>query len=186
MMTGGTGKRLSIPVRVPDPVRLAGLLLAGVMLQTVMTSRLDFMDVVPDVFLVLVVVVAIGRGALTGAVFGFAAGFVADIVFLDPVGLRTFVSLLAGYAVGRYSDEMGIGSGWMLIFLVGGVAFATQAGYGLLQFVLGHPSSFLGMVWSQMLPASLLHGLLAPPAYLGLVRLGLLPPLQGPNHSFRR
>jgi rod shape-determining protein MreD len=185
MMAGGADKRLALPFKVPDWVRLAGLLVAAVMMQTVVTSRLDFMQVVPDVFLILVVVVAIGRGSLTGAVFGFAAGFVADIVFLDPVGLRTFVSLIAGYGVGRFAEELGVGSGWMLIFLVAGVAFAAQAGYGLLQFVMGHPGSFFGMLLAQVLPASLLHGLLAPPIYLGLARLGMLPPLEGRNPSFR-
>jgi rod shape-determining protein MreD len=184
-MAGSGSKRLTMPIKVPDEVRLAGLLVAGVALQTVVSSRLEVFGVIPDLFLILVIAVAIGRGSYTGAIFGFAAGLVADVVFLDPVGLRTFVSLVAGYAIGRYSEELGLSSAWMLILLVGAVALVTQGAYGLLQFVLGHPGSFLGMFWEQVLPSAVLDALLAPPVYLGLARLGVVPALEGSSPSFR-
>jgi rod shape-determining protein MreD len=174
-----------MPVKVPDELRLAGLLVAGVALQTVVSSRLEVFGVIPDLFLILVICVAVGRGAYTGALFGFAAGLVADVVFLDPVGLRTFVSLVAGYAIGRYSEELGLTSAWTLVILVGGVALVTQAMYGMLQFMLGHPGSVLGMFWEQVLPAAILDALLAPPVYLGLARLGIVPALEGSSPSFR-
>jgi rod shape-determining protein MreD len=181
----GREKRLAVPVRIPEPVRLGSLLLVGIALQTIVSARLAIFGVSPDLFLLLVVAVAIARGSLTGAVFGFAAGLVADIIFLDPVGLRAFVSLVAGYALGRYSEEVGLRSAWVLILVAGVVALVSQSVYGLLQFVLGYPGSFWSMLGAQVLPASLLDALLAPPVYLSLVRLGVLPPLEGANPSFR-
>lgn len=172
-------------VRIPPGVKLGLLLLAAVALQALVTSRLAILGVTPDVFLILVVVVALGRGSVTGALFGFAGGLLADVVFLDPVGLRTFVYLVAGYGVGRYSEELGLVNAWMLVLLAGCVALVSQGVYGLLQFVLGWDGSLLAMVRTQILPAALLDGLLAAPVYLGLVRLRCLPPLEGANPSFR-
>jgi rod shape-determining protein MreD len=172
------------PERLLLAGRLALVLLAAVALQTVLSARLTVLGVTPDFFVILVVLVALDRGSLTGAVFGFAAGLVADIVFLDPLGWRAFIFLLAGYAVGRYSEEIGVVNAWLIIVGTAGVSLASQALYGLFQFLMGPSPDFLTMVRVQMIPAALLDGLVAAPLAMALTRLHVLrrqPGTQGPT-----
>ncbi len=154
--------------------RLALLLVFAVVMQTVAASQLSFLGVTADVFLILVVLVAVGSGSTTGLVFGFVAGLTADVIFLDPIGMRTFMYLIIGYLVGRYVEEFGLGSAWVVVVLVAMVSLASQTTYGILQIITGNEGSFLTMFVSQVLPAALFDGLLSAPFYLGLVRARLL------------
>jgi rod shape-determining protein MreD len=154
--------------------RLALLLVFAVVMQTVAASQLSFLGVTADVFVISVVLVAVGSGSTTGLIFGFVVGLTADVVYLDPIGMRTFMYLIIGYLVGRYVEEFGLGSAWVVVVLVGTVSLASQTAYGILQIVTGNEGSFLTMFVSQVLPAALFDGLLSAPLYLGLVRARLL------------
>lgn len=162
--------------------RLALLLAAAVFLQTVVGSQLSFLGVSPDVFVILVVLVAVSSGSMTGSVYGFVAGITADMVFLDPVGMRAFMYLLIGYGVGRYVEEFGLGSAWVVVILAGVMSLASQTVYGILQVATGVEGSFFTMMTTQILPAALFDALIAAPLYLGLQRARLLsrPGAPGP------
>ncbi len=168
-----------------DRLRLALLLLVAVALQTAVFSRLTLLGVTADLFVILVVLVAVSRGPVTAAVFGFVAGLVADIVYLDPVGIHTLIYLVTGYVVARYVEEFGLRSAWMVVVLTGLVSLAAQCVYGVFQFVIGPEGSFFYMVRAQIIPAALLDGLLAAPLYMGLVRLHALPEPGAAEPSFR-
>lgn len=154
--------------------RLGLLLLVAVVLQTAVGSQLSFLGVSPDVFVILVVLVAVGSGSMTGLVYGFVVGITADMVFLDPVGMRAFTYLLIGYGVGRYVEEFGLASAWVVVILAGTMSLASQVVYGILQVATDVEGSFFGMLTAQILPAALFDGLLAAPLYLGLQRIRLL------------
>jgi rod shape-determining protein MreD len=172
-------------LRVPEPVRLGLLLLAAVALQAMLTSRVAVLGVGADLFLILTVLVALTRGALSGVVFGFCAGLVADVIFMDPVGMRAFIYLLVGYGVGRYSEELSLKPGWGLIALAASAALLAEVVYGTFQFVMGPHASFFTMMKVQVLPATLVNGLLAAPVYLALVRIGALRQPGSKDPSFR-
>jgi rod shape-determining protein MreD len=154
--------------------RLALLLVVGVILQTVVVSRLTVLGVSADVYLVLVVLVALGNGPLTGVVFGFCAGLLADVLFLEPIGLRTLIYLMAGYAVGRYGEEFGFTGAWSAVLAATVVSLVAGLGYGVMQFVIGPQQGFFTMLRTQVLPQAVFNGLLAAPLYLGLLRLRLV------------
>ncbi|MHB1345273.1 MAG: rod shape-determining protein MreD [Thermoleophilia bacterium] len=154
--------------------RLGILLLIAIVLQTVVGSQLSFLGVAPDVFVILVVLVAVGSGSSTGLVYGFVVGITADTVFLDPIGMRAFMYLLIGYGVGRYVEEFGLASAWVVVILAGMMSLASQVVYGILQVAMDVEGSFFSMLTSQILPAALFDGLLAAPMYLGLQRIRLL------------
>ncbi|MCZ7661662.1 MAG: rod shape-determining protein MreD [Thermoleophilia bacterium] len=168
-----------------DKGRLALALVAAVAFQTVVTSQLPILGVTADLFLLLTVLVAISRGATVGLVFGFVAGLTADIVFLDPVGLRTFIYLIVGYGVGWYVEEFGLPSAWMVVVLAGVTSLLSQGVYGIFQFIMGSAGGFMAMTRLQVLPAALVDGLLAAPLYVGLVRLRILPRPDAADPSFR-
>jgi rod shape-determining protein MreD len=171
--------------RLLSIVKLGLIIVAAVAIQTALISRLQILGVTADLFLILVVLVGVSRGAVTGMVFGFVAGLIADVVFLDPVGLRTLVYLVAGFAVGRYVEEFGLGSAWGIVLVTAIVSLVSQVVYGLFQFATGPEGALFAMMRSQMLPAAVLDGLVAAPLYLGLVRLRVLPAPGASEPSFR-
>lgn len=164
--------------QVLEILRLGLLLVLGIGLQAVFTSRFTLLGVTADVFLILPVLVGMSRGALVGAVFGFLSGLIADITFMDPIGLRTLIYLLAGYLCGRYAEWMPPYSAWVVVGLAAAATLVGQFTYAVFQFVIGNRAPFLSVMWRQVLPAAVVNGLLAAPLYLGLARLKLMPRLE--------
>ena len=154
--------------------KAALLLVVAVALQTLIVSRVSVLGVTADLFLIFTVVVAIGRGSLEGAVFGFFAGLIADVVFFQPLGVRSLIYVLAGYFVGMFIARFGMVSAWGVLFLAGGTSFLAQFVFGLFQYVMGPQADFLTMVGTQMLPEAILDGLIAVPVYALLARLRLV------------
>lgn len=169
-----------------EVVKLAGLLVLAVAVQAVLTSHFVLLGVTADLFLILTVLVGITRGSLSGAVFGFAAGILADVIFMDPIGVHGLIFLTTGYLTGRYSEWIPPYSAWAVVAAVACAALGAQFVYGVFQLLTGTGASFLGMVWAQMLPSALVSGLLAAPLYLGLVRIRLIRRLDAPGRPFGR
>lgn len=150
------------------------LLVVAVALQTLVVSRVSVLGVTADLFLIFTVVVAIGRGSMEGAVFGFFAGLIADIAFFQPLGVRSLIYVLAGYFVGMFVARFGMMTIWGVLLLAGGTSFVTQFVFGLFQYIMGPQADFLTMVGTQMLPEAILDALIAVPVYALLVRLRLI------------
>ena len=55
----------------------------AVLLQIVLISHISVLGVTADLFLILTVIVAVCRGSLEGAIFGFFAGLIADIAYFS-------------------------------------------------------------------------------------------------------
>jgi len=171
--------------RLLEVLRLSLLLILAVALQAVLTSRLTVLGVTADVFLMLPVLVGMTRGSLAGAVFGFVSGLLADIIFMDPIGLRALIYLLVGYLSGRYAEWMPPYSAWAVVALTAVATLLGQWVYAVFQFLTGNRAPFFTMVWRQVLPAAVVNGLLVAPLYLGLVRLKLVRRLEPGGMSKR-
>ena len=150
------------------------LLVIAVALQTLIVSRVSVLGVTADLFLIFTVVVAMGRGSMEGAIFGFFAGLIADIAFFQPLGVRALIYVLAGYFVGMFVARFGTMTPWGVLFLAGGTSFVAQFVFGLFQYIMGPQADFLTMVGTQMLPEAILDALIAVPVYALLVRLRLI------------
>jgi rod shape-determining protein MreD len=79
---------------------LAAVVVAAALLQTTVLAELRLAGVRPDLLVLSVVAVAMASGPTSGAVFGFSAGLVADLLFDLPVGVSALVYTAAGFAVG--------------------------------------------------------------------------------------
>jgi rod shape-determining protein MreD len=165
--------------------RLLVLLVLAVAVQSILSVRVPLLGVVPDIYILVVVLAAVGEGPLVGAAFGFVVGFVADIAFVEPLGIRTLIYLLAGYATGRFAEEAGLANAWMVVVVAGTVTLASQLIYATFMFLVEPGSGTLSIVPTQALPVALIDGLLAAPAYFGLMRLRLLPHPEAGQPSFR-
>jgi len=150
------------------------MVFAGV-LQTVLISHVTVLGVTADLFLILTIIVAVSRGSLEGAVFGFFVGLIADIVYFQPLGVRSLVYVLVGYLVGMFVARFGTVSPWSVALLAGVSSFLAQVLFGLFQYVMGPRGGFLTMIGIQMLPEAVLDGLVTAPLYVFLVRVRLLP-----------
>jgi rod shape-determining protein MreD len=151
------------------------LLTFAVILQTVLLSHISILGVTADLFLILTVIVAVSRGSLEGAVFGFFAGLVADIAYYQPLGVRALIYVLAGYFVGMFVVRFGTVSPWSVALLAGVTSVLAQFLFGLFQYIMGPRAGLLTMIGTQMLPEAVLDGLVAAPLYVFLVRVRLLP-----------
>jgi rod shape-determining protein MreD len=150
------------------------MVFAGI-LQTVLISHVSVLGVTADLFLILTIIVAVSRGSLEGAVFGFFVGLIADIAYLQPLGVRSLIYVLAGYFVGMFVVRFGTVSPWSVALLAGVSSFLAQFLFGLLQYVMGPRGGFLTIIGTQMLPEAVLDGLITAPIYVFLVRVRLLP-----------
>jgi rod shape-determining protein MreD len=151
------------------------LLVLAVILQTVLLSQISILGVTADLVLILTVIVAVSRGSLEGAVFGFFAGILADIAYYQPLGVRAFVYVLVGYFVGMFVARFGTVSPWSVALLAGVASFLAQFVFGLVEYVTGPRGGFFTIIGTQMLPQAVLDGLITAPLYVFLVRVRLIP-----------
>ena len=112
-------------------VRVAGLLVIAIVMQTTVLSGVRLDGVVPDLMLLLSVAGGLAGGPERGAEIGFAAGLLADL-FLQatPLGLTALTFCLVGFAVGTLQGSV-LRAGWWLPPFT---ALAASAG-GVLLFV---------------------------------------------------
>jgi rod shape-determining protein MreD len=80
---------------------LSAVLVGAVVVQSAVLAGVRLAGVRPDLLVLAVVAVAMASDATTGAVFGFAAGLVADLLFGLPVGVSALVYTAVGFAVAR-------------------------------------------------------------------------------------
>jgi rod shape-determining protein MreD len=151
------------------------LLVFAVLMQVVLISHVSVLGVTADLFLILTVIVAVCRGSMEGAIFGFFAGLVADIAYFSPLGVRAFIYVLTGHFVGYFVARFGTVKPWSVVLLAGVASFLGQILYGLFQYVMGPRGGFLTMIGTQMLPEAVLDALITAPIYVLLVRTRLLP-----------
>jgi rod shape-determining protein MreD len=151
------------------------VLVVAVLLQTLLISHVSVLGVTADLFLIFTVVVAVRRGSLEGAVFGFFAGLVADIAYYQLLGVRAFIYVLTGYFVGMFVARFGTRNPWSVALLAGASSLLAQFLYGLFQYAMGPRAALLTMIGTQMLPEAVIDGLITAPLYVFLVRTRLLP-----------
>lgn len=164
------------------------MLLLGIMVvQVTVVNRLPLPgQAEPDLVLLAVAGYALARGAAAGAVMGFAAGLISDL--LPPaahlLGHNAFVFCLVGFLAGRAVESRpGTGPLAALACAVAGPVIAVAAGA-----LLGDPRTDMSML-TTALPQAVLYNLIAaPPVVWGVRRLVRGPearPVQVLGHVMR-
>jgi rod shape-determining protein MreD len=155
-----------------DLARLAVTLFAAVLLQTTVAPNIRILGANPDFALIVIVCVALLRGAEVGAVFGFLTGTLVAVALMQPLGLSAFVFVLVGYLAGRYAETADLPAGVAPLVSVFAATLLAHLLLALAQSLLERQvplGFFLGRV---LLPSLVLNTLLAAPFYL-LVRAWL-------------
>ena len=78
----------------------------AVVLQTTVASWLGISGQEPDFILIFIVVMALSRGPVAGMLWGFFAGFSADVFSsVDWLGAQTIAFTCVGFAVGQLEER---------------------------------------------------------------------------------
>lgn len=161
------------------------LFVIAVFLQTVVVSHISILGVSADLFLVLTVLVALGRGSMEGAVFGFLAGIVQDTVFFQPLGVHALILVLVGHFVGTLPGRLGTINMWVVLAITAVSSFLGQVVFGLFMYMMGPRAAFFTMMGTQMIPEGLFDALIAIPIYMLLIRARVLPALRSESAATR-
>ena len=162
-------------------LRLAGIVLVADIIQVSFFSYLSILGATPDALPVVIAVLGLLGGAVTGAVAGFATGLLVDSLLLQTLGVSSLVLLSVGYLAGRYREQFEIDSVRAPALLAGGLTLLAAAGFIALQLMLGVEATVSLLVVREVVVKALLAFLLAFPLYPA-VRFALRPALvlEGP------
>lgn len=148
------------------------MILAAVLLEVSVMPYLNVADGIPDLVAPTIVVVALLRGTLVGAVAGFAAGMLLELTApIGTLGVLALLYLAVGAWCGRYCESEESASLLAPLALSVIAALAVQLGFMGFQLLLGHhmpASEFVGRV---LFPTLALTALLSPPVLLVARRL---------------
>src|SRR5688572_12894042 len=140
-----------------DVVKLALLLFVAVLAQVAVFTPMELGSGHPDVVLVTLLVTALLRGSILGAVGGFWAGFLLDVATLGTLGFTSLLLTLAGYWIGRYGETTGADRAHAPFLSVAVLTVLYFVGDAILRFVIGEPVSL--RVAAEALPATLILNL---------------------------
>jgi rod shape-determining protein MreD len=156
--------------------RLVAIAILGVLLQLSFFSRVDLLHTSPDILPALVISLGLLGGSMTGAVSGFAIGFLVDCLLVAPLGGSSLVLLAAGYLAGLFRERFEIHSALVPPLLCMGLTLFAELGFGLVQVMLGVDAPVSVLVVRDLLLKGIYAFFLGWPIYL-LLRRALRPAL---------
>jgi rod shape-determining protein MreD len=156
--------------------RLAAIVLIGVLLQLSFFSQIELFGSSPDILPLLVIALGLLGGSMTGAVSGFAVGFLVDSLLVQTLGASSLVLLTTGYLAGLYRERFGISSSLVPPLLCLGLTLFAEAGYALVALMLGVDAPVSALVVRDMIIKSTFAFFLGAVGYIG-VRRALRPAL---------
>ncbi|MGF7236267.1 MAG: rod shape-determining protein MreD [Frankia sp.] len=114
-------------------------LVVAIIVQLVVIGPLHLPFGRPDLVLVLLACIALVEGPATGAVLGFGAGLLGDLLSLHVLGQLALVFCLVGYLVGMLGPEVD-GSVAASLVVIAAAAAVTTLGYAATSAILGDPA----------------------------------------------
>jgi len=155
------------------PARGAGLLwvvamaVGAVLLEVSVMPYINVADGIPDLVAPTVVVVALLRGSLVGAVTGFGAGLLVELTSpVGTMGVLALLYLIVGAWCGRYCEREESTTLAAPLVLSVAAALVVQFGFMLFQLLLGNQMPASEFVAEVLLPTLALTALLSPPILL--------------------
>ena len=166
-------------------LRIAMLVIAGVLIQLSFFSKVELLRTSPDVLPALVVCLGLLGGSLTGAVAGFSVGLLVDCLMGQPLGSTALILLGAGYLAGTYRERFEITSALVPPLLCMGMTFLAEIAFALFQLMLGIDVAVSALIIRDILIKTIYAFLLGAPIYL-LLRRVLRPALIDHREARRR
>lgn len=130
------------------------LVVACLLAQAALAPRIAAGPIAPDFLILIVAITAVYRGALAGAILGFAVGFLQDLANPEMLGLNALIKTLLGYWVGRVASQASVDNALFLFALVALGSLAHDILY-LTMFHWPHVGSSAMMVLTVAIPSAL-------------------------------
>ena len=152
-------------------MRVTALVIAVVVLQIAVVAQIAVFDASPDLLPLVALSVGLLGGPVAGATVGFLLGLVADMALLQTLGVSSMLLIGVGYLAGRFR-ELRDASHKLVPPIAAVIAtLGFDAGFALVQFLLGVDSSVSPLVIREALVSALVNGLLAIPVYAAVRKL---------------
>ncbi len=153
-----------------DAAKACVLLFFAVVVQLSIMANVTILGGHPNLLLVTLVCVALLRGAVFGAVAGFAAGLLADSGVFATLGFTALLLTLAGYWTGRYGETTGRDRAHAPVLSIAVITILYQIAALVLRFMLGQNAP-AGAIFAGLAPTVFLNLLLTLPVYAFTRRL---------------
>ncbi|MGI8429091.1 MAG: rod shape-determining protein MreD [Solirubrobacteraceae bacterium] len=168
------------------PLRLAALTFVTVVLQQAAVSQISIFGVSTDVTPLVVMSVGLLAGSMSGAVMGFGAGLLVDLVLVQTLGVTSLLYIGIGYWSGRLRELRDPAHGLVPLALGAASTAFFGAGMAVIQFMLGVNAPVSSLLLQQIVITVLVNTLIALPVY-ALVRRIIEPAMpQDPRRRRRR
>lgn len=166
-------------------LRVALLALATVVVQEAAVSQISVFGVSADLGPLVVMSVGLLAGSIAGAVFGFAAGLLVDLVLFQTLGITSLLYVAIGYWSGRVRETLDPAHGLVPLGMGAGATAVAGFGMALIQFLLGVDAPVSVVLLQQIFVTILVNTLLALPVH-HLVRRFIDPALPSDPRRRRR
>ena len=143
-------------------VRVALVLLTAAVLERGLFSQLRINGAAADILLLMAISAGMVGGPDRGAVIGFFAGLMLDLLVQSPLGLYALVYCLVGYFVGAAHTAVVRSSRWepmVLAFLASAMAIGL---YVVASFMVGRTGLFNNHLLVVVAVVSLANAVLVP------------------------
>ncbi len=148
----------------------AGALAGAIVLQVMLAPHLSIGGAIPNVPLLVVVTLSFVEGPSAGAIAGFVAGLLLDLLSTGPVGAWALVLSVTGYTAGMLSENL-FAEGWLAPVTVAIIAgLLADFSYLLAVTILGVGPAFWQSLVRAVLPRALYNAVLVMLAYPWLAR----------------
>lgn len=166
-------------------VRVGLVIFVAVLVQVSLVAGLPVAGARGDIVLLVAIAAGFEGGAERGAVVGFTAGLVFDLLLNSPAGLSALTCCLVGYVVGRFNTSV-LRSTWWIP--VAGTMLASAFGvllFAVLDEILGQATVDIARVPTIVAVVALLNGALSRP-FRWVLRRALAPTLHSRDHFSMR
>lgn len=145
-----------------NPVKVALVVLATLVLQVSLFAQFSYEGARPDVMVLLAITAGFVAGPERGAIFGFVAGLAFDVVLSTPFGLSALVYTFVGYGVGVVAGNVIRAAWWITPVLAAVASAAAMVAYALVGEVLGQATLSGPPLTAIVVVVSALNAVLSP------------------------
>jgi rod shape-determining protein MreD len=150
-------------------LRLAALAFGTVVIQQAAIAQISIFGVSADLGPLVVMSVGLLAGSMAGAVMGFSAGLLVDLVLFQTLGVTSLLYIVIGYWSGRVRELLDPAHGLVPLAMGAGATAVAGFGMALIQFLLGVEAPVSVLLLQQIFVTILVNTLIALPVY-ALVR----------------
>lgn len=148
----------------------AGALLIAMVLQVMLAPHMAIRGIMPNFLLLVVITLSFVEGPSAGAVAGFTAGLILDLLSTGPIGAWALVLSTAGYSGGMLQENL-FAEGWLLPVTVAIIAgLMADFSYLIVVTILGVGPAFWESLVRTVLPRAVYNAVLVMLAYPWLAR----------------